>query len=133
MFHARQIIHSALVAATIAAAAPVHADASFATGGYARFAPASSQAADARGTTIATPVPAFATGGYARVVAETAGTIVEPAPTFVTPGPSFATGGYARTLTSNTASTSAQKFAGEPWNGGVKGGYQGGYAPERDA
>jgi hypothetical protein len=36
MFSTRQPVQSALIAATVAAAAPVHADASFATGGYAR-------------------------------------------------------------------------------------------------
>lgn len=121
MFTTRQLIQSALVAATVAVTAPVHADPSFATGGYARFVPARS----VQGTPVpATPELSFATGGYARFVREAGNAqITEPTPSIGPRQPSFATGGYARDLLSD-----ASAIAGYPWD---KDGYRsdGGFAP----
>ncbi len=127
MFHTRQIIQSALVAATIVAAAPVHADLSFATGGYARIASEAGATVESRSTTtVAAPAPAFATGGYARLSAEGSATIAEPSPTIVRPAPSFATGGYAREVVTASNGFGTVVLAGDPWRGGVMGEYQGG-------
>ena len=129
MFTTRQLIQSALVAATVAATAPVHADTSFATGGYSRFAPAQS----VQGSPVpATPEFSFANGGHARFVRDTLDAqIVEPTPTFGTRAPSFATGGYARDVVSDASGLAVEgdlRIAGYPWdNGGYKS--DGGFAP----
>lgn len=129
MFTTRQLIQSVLVAATVAATAPVHADASFATGGYARFAPALS----VQGSPVpAMPVFSFANGGHARFVHEAHDAqISEPTPSIATREPSFATGGYARDVLSDASAItgdSSLRVAGYPWdNGGYKS--DGGYAP----
>jgi hypothetical protein len=127
MFNTRQLIQSAFVAATVAATAPVHADADFATGGYARFAPAQS----VQGSPVpATPEFSFATGGFSRIVREVDGaSIAEPTPTVGTRQPSFATGGYAREVVSEaTVLDDALRVAGYPWdNGGYKS--DGGFTP----
>jgi hypothetical protein len=127
MFNTRQLIQSAFVAATVAATAPVHADADFATGGYARFAPSQS----VQGAPVpATPEFSFATGGFSRIVREAGdASIAEPTPTVTTRQPSFATGGYARDIVSVANDLAdALRVAGYPWD---KGGYKsdGGFAP----
>jgi hypothetical protein len=117
MFYTRHLIQSALVAAAVAATAPVYADASFATGGYARFAPAQ--------IVEGSPVPAapsfsFATGGFARQAAEgSVAPISEPTPAVVNRQPSFATGGYARDVLGNAANViehGTLRIAGYPWD-----------------
>ena len=129
MFTTRQLIQSAFVAATVAATAPVHADASFATGGNARFAPAQS----VQGSPVpATPEFSFANGGYARFVRDTLDAqIAEPTLSTGTRTPSFATGGYARHVVSNAVGSTGAgdlRVAGYPWdNGGYKS--DGGFAP----
>jgi hypothetical protein len=129
MFTTRQLIQSALVAATVAATAPVQADASFATGGHARFAPARS----VQGFAVpATPAVSFATGGHARFVRDALNRqISEPSVGVGTREPSFATGGYARQVVSDASSITASgnlRVAGYPWD---KDGYKsdGGFAP----
>jgi hypothetical protein len=121
MFTTRQLIQSALLAATVATTAPVHADASFATGGHARFAPAQR----VQGSPVpATPEFSFANGGYARFAREAGNAqITEPTPGTTARQPSFATGGYARERLSD-----ASAIAGYPWD---KDGYRsdGGFAP----
>lgn len=127
MFTTRQLIQSALLAAAVTATAPVHADASFATGGYARIAAAH----DVEGTAIpATPAFSFANGGHARFVHESLDTqVLEPQATSRSRQPSFATGGYARQVLSDAGVVaSGLKVAGYPWD---KDGYRsdGGFAP----
>ena len=126
MFSTRQLVQSAFVAATIAAAAPVHADSSFATGGYARFTPEAryGQSAQAQ-PVVASPGPSFATGGYARVSPETiVAPVAEPAPSLASPQPSFATGGFSRQIVSDAVGfdpRAVRHVAGYPWdNGGYK-------------
>lgn len=126
MFKTQQLVQSALIAATVAAAAPVYADASFATGGYARFAPAVRSVHNDPGSPVAAHSgPTFATGGYARLVAESNGGLVsDPVPTHVNPQPSFATGGFARAVVSDAGTATDRRVyrvAGYPWdNGGYK-------------
>jgi hypothetical protein len=124
MFSTRQLVQSALIAATVAAAAPVHADASFATGGYARFASgARSGHLDAGSPVSANPGSSFATGGDGRIVAESSGApAAAPLATRATPQPSFATGGYAREIVGEgSREPGVYRIAGYPWdNGGYK-------------
>jgi hypothetical protein len=128
MFTTRQLIQSAFVAATVAATAPVHADASFATGGHARFAAQSVQGSPVP----ATPELSFATGGYARFVRDALDAhVADPTPTVGTRHPSFATGGYARHAVSDASGIAGGdnlRIAGYPWdNDGYKS--DGGFAP----
>lgn len=127
MFTTRQLIQSLLVAAAVAATAPVHADATFATGGHARITSASS----VEGTPIpAAPEFSFANGGHARFVRDVLDTQVsEPQPTALSRQPSFATGGYARHALSDAGAVAGSlRIAGYPWD---KDGYRsdGGFAP----
>lgn len=78
MTNIHQLVQSALIAATVAAAAPVHADASFATGGNARFAPAARSVLNDMGSPVAAHSRhSFATGGYARKVVSDASAVAE--------------------------------------------------------